>query len=85
MKHWWNYIDTEKRKYCLSVSFFQYKFHVEWREIEPAVYSENPAKTKNTGYNATFVKANCVCRLQRNWKYFGQLITSCYRFKNRKG
>jgi len=32
-----------------------------------------------------FVKASCVCRLQRNRKDFGQLITSCYRFKDRKG
>jgi len=32
-----------------------------------------------------FVKASCVRRLQRNRKDFGQLITFCYRLKNRKG
>ena len=50
--YWYRETEVRGDKTCLNANFFQYKFHADWREIEPAVYSETPAKTKNTD-NAT--------------------------------
>jgi hypothetical protein len=91
MKHWWNYIDRGKPKYAetnLSQCQFFSNTNSAWSGVRsnPLFIRKTLRKPRKQDImQHFFVKASCVCRLQRNRKDFGQLITSCYGFKNRNG